>query len=138
MVRLGPYKYGIISNIYLTLKNEKLTEEELYVKYKEFYKDKPFIRIYQPNTVPEIKDVVGTNFCDIGICNNVRTKQCIIFSVIDNIVKGAAGQAIQNMNIMLGIDEKIGLPYSYALNKKNGAAIPRGLSLIKKTLHFKI
>lgn len=122
---VGPFNFGITSNIYISLKDNKVTSEEITRKYKNFYEDKPFIRIYEVDELPEIKNVVGTNFCDIGIHYDKRAKRCVIFSVLDNIIKGAAGQAIQNMNIMLGFDEKEGLPYKAALNKKRLASLKK-------------
>ncbi len=115
---VGPFNFGIASNIFLNLKNNKTAEKDLFAAYTDYYKDKPFVRICKPDTIPEIKDVVNTNFCDIGVCFDKRLKCCVVFSVIDNIIKGAAGQAVQNMNIMSGLDEKEGLPYKHALNKK--------------------
>jgi N-acetyl-gamma-glutamyl-phosphate reductase len=129
---VGPFNYGITSNIYIPLKDDKITVEEIVKEYKSFYEGKPFIRIYEVDEIPEIKDVVGTNFCDIGIHYDKRTKLCIIFSVLDNIIKGAAGQAIQNMNIMFGFDEKEGLPYKGALNKKERTSLKETTRLLKK------
>lgn len=109
--QVGPYKSGIVSNIFFSLLDDKFTTEEIYQIYKDFYKNKPFIRVYPPDTIPEVQNVYDTNFCDIGITVDKRTNKCIITSVIDNIVKGASGQAIQNMNIAFGIDETVALPY---------------------------
>lgn len=128
---VGPFKYGIKTNIYVTLKDDTVTEEQIIEEYKSFYQDKPYIRIYEVNKIPEIKDVVGTNFCDIGIRYDKRSNRCIIFSVLDNIIKGAAGQAIQNMNIMFRFDAKEGLPYKHALNKKNDAMSKDKFRLLK-------
>jgi N-acetyl-gamma-glutamyl-phosphate reductase len=72
-----------------------------------FYAEAPFVRMRKD--VPQIRDVVRTNFCDIHIAVELRTRQLIIVSVIDNLVKGAAGQAIQNMNIMLKLPQEQGL-----------------------------
>ncbi|MBI5287082.1 MAG: N-acetyl-gamma-glutamyl-phosphate reductase, partial [Deltaproteobacteria bacterium] len=116
---VAPFKYGIMSTIYLRLKNNKISEEELYLKYLKFYEGKPFVRIYKPGTLPEIKDAVDSNFCDIGIKIDKRTKMCVVTSVIDNLIKGAAGQAIQNMNLIFKLDEVEGLPFSAALKAKN-------------------
>ena len=76
--------------------------------YKEFYSDVPFVRVYEAGE-PCTKNVSGTNYCDIGISINSETKTIIVMSVIDNLIKGAAGQAIQNMNLMFGMDETSGL-----------------------------
>ena len=66
---------------------------------------------------PEVQYVEATNFCDIGFSVDERTKICTVMSVIDNVIKGASGQAIQNMNVMYGFDETEGLPYGKALKK---------------------
>jgi N-acetyl-gamma-glutamyl-phosphate reductase len=75
--------------------------------YRNAYADAPFVRIR--TGVPQIKDVANSNFCDIGFTIEQRTGQLIITSTIDNLVKGAAGQAVQNMNIMFGLPEGLGL-----------------------------
>ena len=102
---LIPMNRGILSTIYFTLKKEMSTKTLLSI-YKKFYKNEPFVRILD-NALPQIKDVVNTNFCDIGL--SVKGKKLIVVSCIDNLLKGAAGQAVQNMNIMCGLDEKKGL-----------------------------
>ncbi|MCF8227310.1 MAG: N-acetyl-gamma-glutamyl-phosphate reductase [Bacteroidales bacterium] len=103
---LLPVDRGILSTTYLR-PLKKTDENELINIYKEFYADAPFVRIRE--FPPAIKDVKGTNFCDININHDPRTNMIIIISVIDNLVKGAAGQAVQNMNLMFGWDEKTGL-----------------------------
>jgi len=75
--------------------------------YKKFYKNEPFVRIKEEGSFPRLKDVVGTNFCDIGIKDGKN--EIIIIVAIDNLLKGAAGQAVQNMNIMCGFPEHAGL-----------------------------
>ena len=74
-----------------------------------FYSECPFIRIYQESMLPDTLYVKKTNFCDIGCRLDERKNRLILISAIDNLVKGAAGQAVQNMNIMLGFDESAGL-----------------------------
>lgn len=102
---LIPMKRGILSTIYL--QHKSLTEaEKIYAMYEDFFRHEPFVRVRPLGILPEIKDVVGTNFCDIGI--KVSNGMVIIVSVIDNLLKGASGQAVQNMNIMMGIPEKAG------------------------------
>ena len=78
--------------------------------YAEYFGNEPFIRLR--DSVPSIKDVRGTNYVDIYATIDERTQTIITISVIDNLVKGAAGQAVQNMNLMLGINEKEGLAIS--------------------------
>ena len=74
---------------------------------KKFYQGEPFIRVKQADVFPEIKDVRGSNFCDIGI--KIDQKRLIAVAAIDNLVKGAAGQAVQNCNIMFSLEETMGL-----------------------------
>ncbi len=99
---VAPFKYGILATICVRL-NQSLNEDELISIYEEFYSDKPYIRIYKKGKFPQIRWVEGTNFCDIGVTVDSRTNVAIIISAIDNLLKGGAGQAIQNMNIMYDI-----------------------------------
>lgn len=103
---LIPMNRGILSTIYLRL-NKKLDTKAVLEMYKDFYKGKPFVRISDEGKLPQIKDVVCTNYCNIGL--KVTGETLIVISCIDNLTKGAAGQAIQNMNIMAGYDETEGL-----------------------------
>lgn len=103
---LLPVDRGILSTVYLDPLNKVITEDLLKL-YEDFYADSPFIRIRKQTCT--IKDVRGTNYCDIHINYDERTNRIIIVSVIDNLVKGASGQAVQNMNLVLGFDEKAGL-----------------------------
>ena len=110
------FKQGMLITTYLKLR-EKISLEGILNKYREFYKNKAFIRIYEEEGYPEIQNIQGTNFCDIKIVFDKKTNTCISISSIDNLIKGASGQAIQNMNIMCGFDETEGLPYSNILKK---------------------
>jgi N-acetyl-gamma-glutamyl-phosphate reductase len=103
---LVPITRGIYTTIHASL-DAAVSEQEVHQLYDAFYREAPFVRIKQQ--IPQIKDVVRTNFCDIGITILPRTKQLVLTSVIDNLVKGAAGQAIQNMNIMFRLPEETGL-----------------------------
>jgi len=103
---LVPMNRGILSTCYGTL-NSDLTTEELIDLYRAFYKEDYFIKIL--NGLPETRWVRGSNLCHIGIKVDKRTKRVIIVSAIDNLIKGAAGQAVQNMNIMFGLEETLGL-----------------------------
>ncbi|MBC7334495.1 MAG: N-acetyl-gamma-glutamyl-phosphate reductase [Actinobacteria bacterium] len=85
--------------------------KRLYSLYQNFYKDSLFVR-FLGERIPQIKDVVGTNMCHIGIAFDERTCTLKIFSAIDNLLKGASGQAVQNMNIAMGLDEMEGLAIS--------------------------
>ncbi len=105
---LLPITRGILSTIYAKLQKEIATEE-LIDLYRAFYKGKKFVRVYKAGTFPNISSVRGSNYCDIGLTVDARTKRVIIICAIDNLVKGAAGQAIQNMNLMCGLSEDTGL-----------------------------
>lgn len=105
---LVPLKRGILATSYINL-NEDKSAEELVALYKKFYKDKQFVRVCEEGTLPELKHVVGSNYIGIGITVDKRLKRAIIVSCVDNLIKGAAGQAIQNMNIMFGFPEDMGL-----------------------------
>ena len=99
-----PVARGIFASIYVETKDE-MTADEVRAVFAEFYKDSFFVRLVKDS--PDINWVKTTNFCDIGTA--LRGRQLAIFSAIDNLVKGAAGQAVQNMNLMAGLDEKTGL-----------------------------
>lgn len=105
---LVPLNVGIFETIYVQL-NNKFNETNLNTIYSKFYKTEPFVRVLKKDSIPELKNVAGTNFCDIGIAYNKEKNQAIITSAIDNLVKGAAGQAVQNMNLMCGFKETTGL-----------------------------
>jgi N-acetyl-gamma-glutamyl-phosphate reductase len=105
---LLPIERGILSTIYLKkVPGAKLKIKSLTGLFKKFYKNEPFIRIKADGVFPRIKDVVKTNFCDIGVKDFGRT--IIVISAIDNLLKGASGQAVQNMNIMYKFPETTGL-----------------------------
>ncbi|MFZ7104452.1 MAG: N-acetyl-gamma-glutamyl-phosphate reductase [Peptococcaceae bacterium] len=105
---LIPMTRGILSTIY-TEAGRAFSLQELQDIYKEYYLDCPFIRIRDINTLPQTKWVLGSNFCDIAPVYDQRTGRVLIISAIDNLVKGASGQAVQNMNIMFGLEETTGL-----------------------------
>ena len=105
---LIPVKRGILATIYVNL-NKKCTTGELTQLYKEFYKNEFFVRVKDAGALPETKHVAGSNFVDIGIVADERLQRAVVVSALDNIFKGAAGQAVQNMNIMFGLDEKTGI-----------------------------
>ena len=97
---------GILSTIYV--EKEKTISAEKVVKFlKEFYKKHKFIRINKKNALIGTKNVINTNYCDISICETNDSNRLVILSAIDNLIKGGAGQAIQNLNIKFGfkIDE---------------------------------
>lgn len=107
---LVPMTRGIMCTIYVNLKEIVSTKKVIDI-YKQFYQDSHFIKVRPENHMPATKEVQGTNYCDIGLYVDERTGRLTIISVIDNLVKGAAGQAIQNANLMNGWDEQTGLEF---------------------------
>lgn len=105
---LAPMKRGILATCYINLK-EKKTTAELVTLYKDFYKNEKFIRVYDEGELPEVKHISGSNYIGIGIVVDERLNRAVIISCIDNLVKGAAGQAVQNMNIACGFPEDTAL-----------------------------
>jgi N-acetyl-gamma-glutamyl-phosphate reductase len=105
---LIPMDRGILTTIYLVLTKKWKTEEVLNA-FQEHYQKEPFIRIYPKGKLPNTKDVRGSNYCDIGVKVNEADGRTVIVTAIDNLVKGASGEAVQNMNIMLGYPETMGL-----------------------------
>ena len=105
---LLPISRGILSTSYASLKKDT-SLNELQKLYEDTYNDEYFVRICPPGTMPATRHVRGSNCCDIGIGKDERTGRVIIVSVIDNIGKGASGQAVQNMNLMSGFPENTGL-----------------------------
>ena len=105
---LIPINRGIFETIYVQFKN-KVQEQKIFKLYKNFYKIEKFIRLLPLGSQPELKDVIGTNYCDMGFTLGADGKLLVISCVIDNLIKGAAGQAVQNMNIMCDFMETEGL-----------------------------
>ena len=95
---------GIFASIYAELKNA-ITEGDVQKLFADYYRDCFFVRLVKGS--PDINWVKTTNFCDLGFA--VRGKQLVVFSALDNLVKGAAGQAVQNLNLMFGLEETTGL-----------------------------
>jgi N-acetyl-gamma-glutamyl-phosphate reductase len=108
VAHLLPITRGILNTIYVQLK-AGITLNQVHSLYKKFYKMEPFVRVHPLGKQPETKNVANTNFCDIGLAVSSDKKMVVITSAIDNLVKGAAGQAVQNMNIMYGFNEVEGL-----------------------------
>lgn len=106
---LVPMIRGILAVSYSKLKKDIKTEE-LYELYREFYKGQPFVRIAE-DYLPCTKFVAGSNYIDIALKVDERTGRVIVIAAIDNLIKGASGQAVQNMNLMFGLDERTGLDY---------------------------
>ncbi|SDX28963.1 N-acetyl-gamma-glutamyl-phosphate reductase [Paenibacillus sp. CF384] len=107
---LVPMTRGIMSTIYATVKDGHSVEDFIAL-YSNYYEGRKFVRIRKNGTWPATKEVSGSNYCDIGFSVDERTGRITIVSVIDNLVKGAAGQAIQNLNLMMGWDEALGLNF---------------------------
>ena len=105
---LAPMVRGMLTTTYSSL-SPGVSSEDIRNCIASFYAGRPFVRLCHENRVPDTLHVRGTNYCDIGFRIDERNNRLILISAIDNLVKGAAGQAIQNMNIMLGLDETAGL-----------------------------
>ena len=105
---LVPMSRGILTTLYTT-PVKGIGHKDIEDCLTTFYSGRPFIRILTGNRLPETRHVRGTNYCDLGFKLDERNNRLILISAIDNLVKGAAGQAVQNMNIMLGLDETAGL-----------------------------
>jgi N-acetyl-gamma-glutamyl-phosphate reductase len=106
---LLPIKRGILCTIYAALSNINADIETI---YNDFYKNEPFVKILPETLLPEIKNVAGSNDIQIGFIKDKRLNRLIIVSCLDNLIKGASGQAAQNMNIMFGMEETAALKFS--------------------------
>ena len=105
---LLPVNRGILSTCYARLK-PGVTEEQMRKAYEDFYRDEFFVRLLPAGKCADIHNIKCSNFCDISLHMDLRTGTFIAVSAIDNMVKGAAGQAIQNMNLAFGLEETMGL-----------------------------
>lgn len=105
---LVPMTRGMMCTVYASLEKE-ISTKQIVERYKQFYEPHPFVRVREPGTWPSTKEVYGSNYCDIGLLSDKRSNRLTVVSVIDNVVKGASGQAIQNMNLLNGWDERTGL-----------------------------
>jgi N-acetyl-gamma-glutamyl-phosphate reductase len=108
VAQLIPIDRGILETIYFR-GVDGLTNEAIVAMYEDVYRAESFVRLYDPGVVPDITAVQHTNFCDIGVKYDPATRRGVVVSVIDNLGKGAAGQAVQNMNLVLGFAEQEGL-----------------------------
>lgn len=106
---LIPMNRGILVTAYADLAAEGIRKDEIRSAYKKYYGSEPFIRLLDDGVCPETKWVEGSNFTDIGFCLDERTGRVIAMGALDNLVKGAAGQAVQNMNLLFGLPENTGL-----------------------------
>jgi N-acetyl-gamma-glutamyl-phosphate reductase len=105
---LLPLARGILSTIYVTLAQPQ-TAAGVEALFRQFYAGRPMMRIWPAGTLPELQHVAHTNFCDIGFALDSSGRRLILVSCLDNLGKGAAGQAVQNLNHMLGIEEQTAL-----------------------------
>lgn len=105
---LTPMTRGILSTMYGKLTVE-IDNQDLWNLYNAFYEKEPFVRLLPTGMLPQTKAVTGSNLCDIAITTDIRTGRVVAVSAIDNLIKGAAGQAVHNMNIMYGLEETTGL-----------------------------
>jgi len=108
VAQLIPVHRGILETIHLRVQRLSQAVEILAI-YEDFYCKEPFVRLYAPGQVPDLHAVQYTNFCDIGFVFDAESQRVVIVAAIDNLMKGAAGQAVQNMNLMLGFPETEGL-----------------------------
>lgn len=106
--QLLPVHKGILETIYVRTENP-LEWADVRAAYDKYYRDEPFVRLYPEGRLPDLRGVCGTNYCDIGFQVDPASRRVVVVAAIDNLVKGAAGQAVQNMNLLLGCEETAGL-----------------------------
>ena len=105
---LVPMTRGILSTVYARL-TQSLDTESLLEVYHNFYHSEPFVRVLDIDEYPQTKSVLGSNYCDVGLDVDTRTQRVVAMAAIDNLGKGAAGAAVQNLNLMFGLNETDGL-----------------------------
>jgi N-acetyl-gamma-glutamyl-phosphate reductase len=105
---LLPLTRGILSTLYVSFRRP-VAPAEIESEYRRCYDNRPFIRLLGDSRLPEVRAVAGTNFCDLAWRLTSGGRRAVIFSAIDNLIKGAAGQAVQNFNLMHGLEESLGL-----------------------------
>jgi N-acetyl-gamma-glutamyl-phosphate reductase len=105
---LLPLARGILSTIYVTLAAPQ-SAADVETLFRKFYAGRPMVRIWPAGTLPELQHVAHTNFCDLGFALDNSGRRLVVISCLDNLGKGAAGQAVQNLNHMLGIQEQTSL-----------------------------
>ncbi len=108
---LVPMMKGIMVTCHVQLENDGISLEEIHRIYQDQYKNSPFVRIRPLGNFPQTKEVLNTNYCDISLNLDLRTNRLIIVGVIDNLIKGASGNAVQNMNIMFSLPQTSGLKH---------------------------
>ena len=109
ITQVVPLCRGIMATIYGRMADARMGVEDLVAAYRDFYANAPFVRVEGPGVPVSNNDVRGSNQCVIGVNLDTRTRQMVIVSHIDNLMKGQAGSALQNMNLMFGLDERLGL-----------------------------
>jgi len=117
-VAMTPHAVDMVRGIMATghsFLSREIKAPELWKSYRSMYQNEPFVRIVKDqkglHTLPDPKNVIGSNFCDVGFELDPHAKRLVTFGAIDNLMKGAAGQAVQNYNIMIGVDERTALGY---------------------------
>ena len=105
---LLPITRGILSTVYVRLNGQR-TLDQVVSLFKQFYAPSPLVRVYEGGSLPEIQAVANTQFADLGFALDEATRRLIVVSALDNLGKGAAGQAVQNMNLMFGFPQELGL-----------------------------
>ena len=105
---LAPLTRGILTTITASLQSRRSTADLLAV-YRDYYRGRPFVRVLDDGRLPETKHVLHSNLCDVGVVSDARTGRVVIVTAIDNLVKGASGQAVQCFNLMTGLEERTGL-----------------------------
>lgn len=105
---LIPMDRGILATLYAQASKE-MDSSSLWQLFQDFYEKEPFIRLHSLGSFPSTQEVKMTNYCDIGVHHDSRTNRVVVITAIDNLIKGASGQAIQNMNLMTGFEETTGL-----------------------------
>ncbi|HLH73951.1 MAG TPA: N-acetyl-gamma-glutamyl-phosphate reductase [Chloroflexota bacterium] len=105
---LVPISRGILTTCYATLRQD-VGAQDVYDLYREFYAGEPFVRVFPPGVTPGIKTAIGTNLCDVSYAVDRENGRLVVTGAIDNLLKGQAGNALQNVNVMFGLPEMLGL-----------------------------
>jgi N-acetyl-gamma-glutamyl-phosphate reductase len=106
---LIPVTRGILTTAYAKLRKDGLHTEDILEIYREYYASSPFVIVLDSGEYPATKSTLGSNFCQMSLKVDPRTGRVVVLSAIDNLVRGMAGEAVQNLNLMFGLDEETGL-----------------------------
>jgi N-acetyl-gamma-glutamyl-phosphate reductase len=109
IAQLIPIGRGILETLYFRTAQGITSAGDLLSIYQKRYAEEPFVRLYTPGQAPDVRSVARSNFCDLGLKFDPISRRAVVVSAIDNLVKGAAGQAVQNLNLSLGLPETAGL-----------------------------